>query len=210
MPLAEVQRILAAEFEVDEVVPVPYVSASLFHLDQIFLITAPGEVVVHSLSLDGVEAKILDYTREQGNYFYQVYADALDPQTPLEVRSEGYLDRLSGLQEYARQHAEKMQGRLDEVAALFSERGYSVHRLPADPRQFWDRLSLVNGVPYVDRQTGEKVLLLPEYTNHKRASFADMHGAKQVFESLDYTVRFVPVLTGSGGGGPRCLSNVGW
>ncbi len=38
---------------------------------------------------------------------------------------------------------------------------------------------------------------------------SDMHRAKELFESLDYTVRFVPVLTGSGGG-PHCLSNVCW
>jgi len=210
VPLEDVQRTLAEEFEVDEVVPVPYVSASLFHLDQIFLITAPGEVVVHSLSLDGSEAMIRDYTREQDNYFYKVYVDSLGPEVPPAAHAEGYLDSLPRLQAYASQHALKMQTRLDEVAALFDQRGYTVHRLEADPRQFWDRLSLVNGVPYVDRETGEKVLLLPEYTNHKRASFADMHRAKELFESLDYTVRFVPVLTGSGGGGPHCLSNVGW
>jgi hypothetical protein len=114
------------------------------------------------------------------------------------------------MEEYALQHAQKMHERLGAVATLFEDRGYTVHRLSADPRLLWDRLSLVNGIPYIDKQTGQKTILLPEYTNHKRADFDDLLAAKSLLERLDYSVRFVPVLTGSGSGGPHCLSNVGW
>lgn len=201
---------LAAEFEVDEVVPVPYVTGNLFHLDQIFLITGPGEVVVHSASLEDIEAVVASYIREQDNYFSQVFFESAPSSASAEDRHSAYLARLPQMEEYALQHAQKMHERLGAVARLFEDRGYTVHRLSADPRLLWDRLSLVNGIPYIDKQTGQKTVLLPEYTNHKRADFDDLLAAKSLLETLNYAVRFVPVMTGSGSGGPHCLSNVGW
>jgi len=201
---------LAAEFEVDEVVRVPYVTGNLFHLDQIFLITAPGEVVVHSVVLEELESVVASYLREENNYFSMVFFESNPaPESP-EARDSAYLANLPQLQDYALQHAQKMHTRLGAVASLFVERGYTVHRLPADPRMLWDRLSLVNGIPYIDKQTQQKTVLLPEYTNHKRSDFADQLAAKVLLERLGHEVRFVPVLTGSGSGGPHCLSNVGW
>ena len=205
-----VQAALAEDFEVDEVVPVPYVTGNLFHLDQIFLITGPGEVVVHSVPLEGLEPIVTEYIREQGNYFFQVFLESAEAPIPPEQQHSAYLSSLPRMHDYATAHAQKMHERLNAVSDLFAERGYDVHRLPVDPRQLWDRLSLVNGIPYVDRETGARTVLLPEYTHHKRADFNDLYAARTLLESLDYTVRFVPVLTGSGSGGPHCLSNVGW
>ena len=205
-----VMQTLAAEFEVDEVVPVPYVTGNLFHLDQIFLLTGPGEVVVHSVSLEDIEPIVASYIREEGSYFSMVFSESAPLTASAEERSQVYLASLPQVQDYALQHAQKMHARLDAVATLFEERGYTVHRLPADPRLLWDRLSLVNGIPYIDKQTQQKTVLLPEYTNHRRADFTALLAAKELLERLDYTVRFVPVLTGSGSGGPHCLTNVGW
>ncbi|MEO1994509.1 MAG: hypothetical protein ABGZ17_04465, partial [Planctomycetaceae bacterium] len=69
----DVQTILAEEFEADQVILVPYVSGNLFQRDQIGVITASGEVVVHEVVPQN--ARILRYTTELDNYFFRSFQE---------------------------------------------------------------------------------------------------------------------------------------
>ncbi len=215
LALEEVQRILAAELEADQVVPIPYVTGNLFHLDQIFMITAPGQVVVHSVRTEQAQEEIHWYTREPGNYFYRTFlesdaaqdctAESQDPR----ACQERYAQNLPQIRSHALRHAQKMHDRLDQVAAVFAQLDYEVHRLEADLRLLWDHLSLVNGLPFQHRELDQPAVILPEYIHHGRAAYADMRRADELFQSLGFQASFAPMDTVAGGGGPHCVTSPG-
>lgn len=184
-------------------------STHMFHLDQAFLLTGPGEVVLMDLSyakpadFKGLEDDILElYKLDKEKLLVNEYAGEASFLEEYDYLSEkGAVTNI----------LEETKNILDSLNKLFVNLGYKIHKYPLDPWQNIHFQSYANSVVFKDKDTGKKKILLPMFPNSKGNydfNSKNNKAAQDFFKGLGFDV--IPVVNPTWflGGNINCLMTV--
>jgi hypothetical protein len=184
-------------------------STHMFHLDQAFLLTGPGEVVLMDLSyatpadFKGLEDDILElYKLDRERLLVNEYAGEASFLEEYDyLAGEGVVTRI----------LDSTKTILEDLNKLFVKLGYKVHRYPLDPWQNIHFQSYMNSVVFKDKESNKKKILLPMFPNSEGEydfNSKNNKAAQDFFKGMGLEV--IPVLnpTWSLGGNINCLMAV--
>ncbi len=184
-------------------------STHMFHLDQAFLLTGPGEVVLMDLSyatpadFKGLEDDIAElYKLDREKLLGNDYAD--------EAAFLEEYDYLAG-KGAVTNILNETKKILDNLNQLFVSLGYKVYKYPLDPWQNIHFQSYANSVVFKDKESNKKKILLPMFPNSKGVydlNSKNNKAAQDFFKGMGFEV--IPVVNPTWflGGNINCLMAV--
>jgi hypothetical protein len=181
---------------------------TMFHLDQSFIITAPGEVVLLSpedIKFEDVEETIRTIGDENRKIRFEDFEGLADEEVLYLWNNE---DVASQVQIY--QSIFSTVKILKDMKKTFQDLGYTVHKYPISLWQNLHYQSYTNSVIFKDKNTGEKRMLLPIFPDIKGnydTNYSLNHQAIEYFSNLGFKVTPVENHTWASGGNIHCIIN---
>ncbi|MCP4755281.1 MAG: hypothetical protein GY866_30830 [Proteobacteria bacterium] len=122
------------------------------------------------------------------------------------------LTHLVGRKRYASTYSDEVkevERFLEKTHSTLLKRGYEVVPVHTSVKNILDHQQYVNAVPYLDRETSRKVLLMPVFTSSQSDYDQELiRKNTKSFESLGFRVIHVPTGADKINGGLHCLINV--
>jgi hypothetical protein len=203
---------LKHEFNVDrvEVMARGQYGTPVWHLDLAFVITGPGEVAV--MDLDYVtDEYVKQLKHDLGKKADEMSEkwDFLDLEEPGPTADFFYHYRNVLVRGHkAADTLQKTHDILQGIQTQFEEMGYQVHRLKMDPWQLLLYQSYANSTPFINKETGERSILVPIFPNRDGEFEGELPGntrALDFFKDLGLTPTPVKNQTFPLMGSAHCL-----
>lgn len=102
----------------------------------------------------------------------------------------------------------KMKKFLSTVRKTLIKLGYTVVDVKTSIYDACNHRFIANSIPFVNKETGQKTVLIPEYDNMTEYDYDLYCQNKALFTSLGYEIIKVPTVVDALNGGPHCLMNV--